>query len=114
MKYYSPTGRRNHGRYTEGTCRYLRPERVNKWPNSMTDMMMMMIHEDIWLGKSRSKMSRAVLGNINTEQSGTFYIYRRAGSIYMDNQFNKPKNKPVLDNDYVRKMINSKMTGKHN
>ena len=27
----------------EETSRYVRPERVNKWPNSMTDMMMMMI-----------------------------------------------------------------------
>jgi hypothetical protein len=29
MKHYSPTGRKNHSRP-------LRPERVNKWPNSMT------------------------------------------------------------------------------
>jgi hypothetical protein len=29
MKHYSPTGRRNSG--------YVTPERVNKWPNSMTD-----------------------------------------------------------------------------
>jgi len=27
----------------EETSRYVRPERVNKWPNSMTDMMMMMM-----------------------------------------------------------------------
>ena len=26
----------------EETSGYVRPERVNKWPNSMTDMMMMM------------------------------------------------------------------------
>jgi len=26
---------------SEETSRYVRPERVNKWPNSMTDMMMM-------------------------------------------------------------------------
>jgi len=84
MKYYSPTGRKNQGRHTEETCGYLRLERVNKRPNSMTDMMMMvmmmkrmmmmMTGEDIWLGKSRPKMSRAVLVNINTEQRGTFYI----------------------------------------
>ena len=37
MKHYSPTGRRNYG----GPLKRLldaRPERVNKWPNSMTDM----------------------------------------------------------------------------
>ena len=28
---------------SEETSRYVRPERVNKWPNSMTDMMMMMM-----------------------------------------------------------------------
>jgi len=40
----------------------------------VTEMMMtMMTHEDIWLGKSHPKMSRAVLGNINTEQRGKFY-----------------------------------------
>jgi hypothetical protein len=31
--------RRNHGRPSG----YVRPERVNKWPNSMTDVMMMMM-----------------------------------------------------------------------
>jgi hypothetical protein len=36
MKHYSPTGRRNHGRPLK-TSGYVRPERVNKWPNSMTD-----------------------------------------------------------------------------
>jgi len=40
MKYYSPTGRRNHG--------YVRPERVNKWPNTM--MMKMR-----WRRKRRKK-----------------------------------------------------------
>jgi len=39
MKYYSPTGRRNH----EETSGYVRPERANKWPSSMNDMMMMMM-----------------------------------------------------------------------
>jgi len=29
---------------SEETSRYVRPERVNKWPNSMTDMMMMMMN----------------------------------------------------------------------
>jgi hypothetical protein len=37
MKHYSPTGRRKHGRFLK------RPERVNKWPNSMTDDTLMMI-----------------------------------------------------------------------
>jgi len=37
MKYYSPTGRRNHGRSFEETSGYVRPERANKWPNSMAD-----------------------------------------------------------------------------
>lgn len=41
-------------------------------------------------------------------------LYRRACSIYAYNHFNKTKNKPVLDNDYVRKMSNFKMTGEHN
>jgi hypothetical protein len=27
----------------EETSGYVRPERVNKWPNSVTDMMMMMM-----------------------------------------------------------------------
>jgi hypothetical protein len=40
MKHYSPTGRKNHGRQFEETSGYVRPERVNKWPNSMRDMMM--------------------------------------------------------------------------
>jgi len=39
MKYYSPTGRRTF----EETSGYMRPEWVNKWPNSMKDMMMMMM-----------------------------------------------------------------------
>jgi hypothetical protein len=30
----------------EETPGYVRPERVNKWPNSMTDMMMMMMIYD--------------------------------------------------------------------
>ena len=34
MKHYSATGRRNHGR----PFWILKPERVNKWPNSMTDI----------------------------------------------------------------------------
>jgi hypothetical protein len=34
MKHYSPTDRRNHGRHFG----YVRPERVNKWPNCMTDI----------------------------------------------------------------------------
>jgi hypothetical protein len=38
MKHYSPSGRRNHGRSFEETSGYMRPERVNKWPNSMTDI----------------------------------------------------------------------------
>jgi len=38
MKHYSPTGRRNHGRPLKRLCGYVRPERVNKWPNSMTDI----------------------------------------------------------------------------
>ena len=37
MKHYSPTSRRNHGRPFEETSGYVGPERVNKWPNSMTD-----------------------------------------------------------------------------
>jgi len=37
MKHYSPTGRRNHGRLLK-RLGYVRPERVNKWPNSMTDI----------------------------------------------------------------------------
>jgi len=36
MKCCSPTGRRNHGRPFEETSGYVRPEWVNKWPNSMT------------------------------------------------------------------------------
>jgi len=34
MKYYSPTCRKNHGRPSG----YVRPERVNKWHNSMKDI----------------------------------------------------------------------------
>jgi len=37
MKYYSPTGRRYHGRPLK-TSGYARPEWVNKWPNSMKDI----------------------------------------------------------------------------
>jgi len=37
MKHYSPVGRRNRG-WPLKTSRYVRPERVNKWPNSMTDI----------------------------------------------------------------------------
>ena len=37
----------------EETSGYVRPECVNKWPNSMTDMMMMMIvHEPATCPKS--------------------------------------------------------------
>jgi hypothetical protein len=42
MKHYSPTGRRNHGRPLKRSG-YVMPDRVNKWPNSMKDMMMMMM-----------------------------------------------------------------------
>ena len=38
MKHYSPIGRRNRGRPLKETSKYVRPERVNKWPNSMTDI----------------------------------------------------------------------------
>jgi len=37
MKYYSPLGRRNHDIFEE-TSGYVRPERGNKWPNSMKDI----------------------------------------------------------------------------
>jgi len=37
MKQYFPTGRRNHGRPLKRLLDVLRPERVNKWPNSMKD-----------------------------------------------------------------------------
>jgi len=37
MKHYSPTGRRKW-KTSEETSRYVRPEQVNKWPNSMTDI----------------------------------------------------------------------------
>jgi hypothetical protein len=38
MKYYSPTGRRNHGRPLKETSGHVRPERVNNGPNSMKDI----------------------------------------------------------------------------
>jgi hypothetical protein len=38
MKHYSSTGRRNHGRPLKRLLDTLRPERVNKWPNSVTDI----------------------------------------------------------------------------
>jgi len=38
VKHYSPTRRRNHGRPLKRLLDTLRPERVNKWPNSMTDI----------------------------------------------------------------------------
>ena len=37
-KHYSPSGRRNYGRPLKETSGYVRPERVNKWPNCMTDI----------------------------------------------------------------------------
>jgi hypothetical protein len=37
MKRYYPTGKRNHGRPLKRLLDPVRPERVNKWPNSMTD-----------------------------------------------------------------------------
>jgi hypothetical protein len=37
MKHYSPTGRRILWQTFEETPGYVRLERVNKWPNSMTD-----------------------------------------------------------------------------
>jgi len=37
MKHYFPTGRRIYGRLFEETSGYVRPERVYKWINSMTD-----------------------------------------------------------------------------
>jgi hypothetical protein len=37
MKHYCPTGRRNRGRTLKETSGHVRPERVNKWPNSMTE-----------------------------------------------------------------------------
>ena len=42
MKHCFPTGRRIYGR--PETSGYVRPERVNKWPNSMTYMIMMMMY----------------------------------------------------------------------
>jgi len=38
MKHYSPTGGRNHGIPLTRILRYVRPERVNKWPKSMKDI----------------------------------------------------------------------------
>ena len=38
MKHYSPTGRKDSWQTFEETSGYVRPERVNKWPKSMTDI----------------------------------------------------------------------------
>jgi len=38
MKCYSPTVRRNRGGPLKRLLGYVRPERVNKWPNSMKDI----------------------------------------------------------------------------
>jgi len=38
MKHYSATGRTKSWQTFEETSGYVRPERVNKWPNSMTDI----------------------------------------------------------------------------
>jgi len=38
MKHYSPTGRKDLWQTFEETSGYVRPERVNKWPKSMTDI----------------------------------------------------------------------------
>jgi hypothetical protein len=43
MKHYSPNWQKESWQTSEETSRYVRPERVNKWPNSMTDMMMMRV-----------------------------------------------------------------------
>jgi hypothetical protein len=37
MKHYCLTGRRNHGRHFEEASGHVRPGRVNRWPNCMTD-----------------------------------------------------------------------------
>ena len=38
MKHYSPAGRKESRQTFEETSGYVRPERVNKWPNSMKDL----------------------------------------------------------------------------
>jgi hypothetical protein len=38
MKHYSPTGMKESWEIFEEVSGYVRPERVNKWPNSVTDM----------------------------------------------------------------------------
>ena len=38
MKHYSPKWQKESWQTSEETSRYVRPERVNKWPNSMTDI----------------------------------------------------------------------------
>jgi len=43
MKYYSPAGRRNLDKTFEETSGYVRPERVNKWPNYMKDIIIIII-----------------------------------------------------------------------
>ena len=43
MTHYFPTGRRNYGRTLKRFLVYVRPERVNKWANSVRYMMMMMM-----------------------------------------------------------------------
>jgi hypothetical protein len=43
MKTLFPNWQKESWQTFEQTSGYMRPERVNKWPNSMTDMMMMII-----------------------------------------------------------------------
>jgi hypothetical protein len=38
MKHYSPNWQKELWQTFEENSRYVRPERVNKWPNSMTDI----------------------------------------------------------------------------
>jgi hypothetical protein len=47
IKHYSPTGRRNHGRLLKRLLVTWEEERVNKWPNFMTFMIMMMTEKDL-------------------------------------------------------------------
>jgi len=41
--YAFPNWQKESWQTSEETSRYVRPERVNKWPNSMTDRQMMMM-----------------------------------------------------------------------
>jgi hypothetical protein len=71
IKHYIPSWQKESWQIFEKTSGYVRPERVNKWPNSMTYMMMRMMMVMIMM-----KFYKATAEHTNTHSHATIHKKR--------------------------------------